>query len=125
VLLSYKHSAREIKRLIHPNGLFPIKVNQKVVPDRVLDAVWGFLSVFVIIFIIFMLATMATGVDFYTAFSVVAATIANSGPALGEASAHFGTMPETAKWILALSMLVGRLEIFTLLVLLAPEFWRS
>jgi trk system potassium uptake protein TrkH len=68
---------------------------------------------------------MATGLDQVTAFSAVAATLNNMGPGLGQVSAHFGNITSEAKWILCLSMLMGRLEIFTLLVLLTPAYWRK
>ena len=70
------------------------------------------------------LALMATGLDQVTAFSAVGSCLNNLGPGLGEVSAHYGNISDTAKWILALTMLLGRLEIFTLLVLFTPAFWR-
>jgi trk system potassium uptake protein TrkH len=68
---------------------------------------------------------MATGLDQVTAFSAVAACINNLGPGLGQVGLHYGELSNTAKWILSLAMLMGRLEIFTLLVVLSPGFWRS
>jgi len=123
-LLVYKQGLREIVRLVHPSAEIPVKLGNKAVPYRVVDAVWGFFSVYVIVFAGMMLAMMATGLDQITAFSAVAATLNNLGPGLGEVSAGFMTLSAGAKWISVAGMLLGRLEIFTLLVLITPTFWR-
>jgi trk system potassium uptake protein TrkH len=123
-LLVYKQGVREILRLVHPSAEIPVKLGNKAVPYRVVDAVWGFFSVYVIVFAGMMLAMMATGLDQVTAFSAVAATLNNLGPGLGDVSAGFMTLSDTAKWIAVAGMLLGRLEIFTLLVLITPVFWR-
>ncbi len=123
-LLIYKQGWREIVRLVHPSAEIPVKIGNRAVPFRVVDAVWGFFSVYVVIFSIMMLGMMATGLDQVTAFSAVAATLNNLGPGLGEVTAGFMTVNDTAKWIAVAAMLLGRLEIFTLLVLITPTFWR-
>jgi trk system potassium uptake protein TrkH len=125
ILLLFKQGMREIKRLIHPNAIFPIKLGNKAISDQVIDAVWGFFATYVAIFVVILIVLMATGLDQVTAFSAVAACINNLGPGLGAVSAHYGDISDTAKWVLSLAMLLGRLEIFTLLVLLSPAFWRS
>ena len=124
ILLLFKQGIREIKRLIHPNAIFTIKIGDKPISERIIEAVWGFLAVYVIIFAILLLALMATDIDFLTAFSALSACINNLGPGLGEVSQNYYGINEIAKWILCLAMLLGRLEIFTLLVLLTPDFWR-
>ena len=124
VLLVCKQGLREIQRLIHPNAVIPIKINKKAVADRVVDAVWGFFAVYVFVFILMLLALLASGLDFLTAFSAVGACINNLGPGLGEVAAHYGDINVFAKWVLCFAMLMGRLEIFTLLVLFTPMFWR-
>ena len=124
VLLMYKQGLREIKRLIHPNAVILIKVGSKAVPDRVIEAVWGFMGVYIALFIFLLMAVMATGIDFDTAFSAVAASINNLGPGIGAVSEHYGNINDFAKWILCFAMLLGRLEVFTLLVLFSPMFWR-
>ncbi len=123
-LLIYKQGWREIVRLVHPSAEIPVKIGNRAVPFRVVDAVWGFFSVYVVIFSIMMLGMMATGLDQVTAFSAVAASLNNLGPGLGEVTAGFMTVNDTAKWIAVVAMLLGRLEIFTLLVLITPTFWR-
>lgn len=124
-LLLFRQGVREIKRLIHPNALIPVKIGNKPLPERVINAVWGFFSLYVASFAILMLMVMATGIDQITAFSAVAACMNNLGPGLGDVGAHYGDINEVSKWILCFAMLLGRLEIFTLLVLFSSEFWRK
>jgi len=123
-LLIYKQGVREIARLVHPNAEIPVKLGSKAVQARVVDAVWGFFSVYIVVFVVLMLAMMATGLDQVTAFSAIAATLNNLGPGLGDVANGFMTVSDPAKWIAIAGMLLGRLEIFTLLVLITPTFWR-
>lgn len=125
ILLIYKQGVREIKRLIHPNAIIPVKLGKKPVPDRVLEAVWGFFSVYMLVFVVLLILLLATGLDQITAWSAVGACINNLGPGLGEVAVHYGGLPDTAKWILCFAMIMGRLEIFTLLILMTPAFWRN
>jgi trk system potassium uptake protein TrkH len=123
-LLLFKQGMREITRLVHPNAQIPVKVGNKAMPERVVEAVWGFFATYVGCFTIMMLVLLATGLDQVTAFSAVAACLNNLGPGLGDVGLHYGDINNTAKWVLCLAMILGRLEIFTLLVLLSPAFWR-
>jgi trk system potassium uptake protein TrkH len=125
ILLLYKQGRREIQRLIHPNAIITIKMGGRPVNSRVVDAVWGFFVTYIAVFAALLLSVMATGLDQVTAFSAVAACLNNLGPGLGDVSAHYGGLSSTAKMILAFAMVLGRLEIFTLLVLLTPAFWRA
>ena len=124
-LLVYKQGVREIARLVHPSAEIPVKLGTKAVSPRVVEAVWGFFSVYIIVFGVMLLAMMSTGLDQVTAFSAVAATLNNLGPGLGEVASGFMSLSDTAKWISVVGMLLGRLEIFTLLVLITPTFWRT
>ena len=124
VFLMFKQGLREIRRLIHPNAVMIIKLSNKAVPDRVIEAVWGFFGIYLISFCVLFLAMLATGMDFITGFSAVAACMNNLGPGIGDVAQHYGAVSDTAKWILCFAMLLGRLEIFTLLVLFTPMFWR-
>lgn len=125
VLLIYRQGLREMKRLIHPSGVFTIKLGAQRVPDRVVDAVWGFFALYVIVFLTLVcVMLMLAPVDFLTAFSAVAACLNNLGPGLGDVALNYASLPEGAKWLLMLAMVLGRLEIFTLLVLFTPAFWR-
>lgn len=123
-LLIAKQGMREIVRLVHPSAEIPVKLGSNPVPSRVVDAVWGFFSIYIIVFGIMLLLMMAMGLDQVTAFSAVAATLNNLGPGLGDVANGFMTLDDRAKWLAIAGMLLGRLEIFTLLVLITPTFWR-
>jgi trk system potassium uptake protein TrkH len=125
VLLLYLQGLRELNKLVHPKAVFSIKMGKKVLPDRVVEAVWGFFSAYAAVFVICMLLLLATGMDDITAFTAVAASINNLGPGLGEVAANYSSIGDASKWILIMAMLFGRLEIFTLLVLFTPAFWRT
>lgn len=125
VLLILKQGIREIKRLIHPNGVFPVKVGDRPVSDKVVESVWGFFSVYIMAYAVIFFCLLASGLDFETTWSAVGSSMNNLGPGLGEVAQHYATIPSFAKWVLCFAMLLGRLEIFTLLVLLTPQYWRS
>ena len=125
VLIVLKQGLREVQRLIHPNAVIRVKLGGKAIPARVTDAVWGFFSVYAIVFMVMMILLLATGLDQVTAWSAVGATLNNLGPGLGGVAQHYGDINATAKWILCFSMLLGRLEVFTLLVIFTPMFWRD
>jgi trk system potassium uptake protein TrkH len=124
LMLIYKQGIRELKQLVHPNAVIPLKVGRRRVEAAVVSAVWSFFAVYMTAFIIILLLLMATGLDFTTAFSAVAASLNNLGPGLGEVAANYSSINEVAKGLLCFTMLLGRLEVFTLLVLFTPMFWR-
>jgi trk system potassium uptake protein TrkH len=124
VLLLIKQGVREIGRLIHPSAQLPVRVGNKIINHRIIDAVWGFFSLYVATFVIMYLALAATGLDLITSFSAVAACMNNLGPGLATVGANYSDMHDPGIWILCFAMVLGRLEIFTLLVLLTPAFWR-
>ena len=123
-LLIYKQGIREIVRLVHPSAEIPVKLGNTAVQHRVVDAVWGFFAMYVVVFSAMLVLMMMTGLDQVTAFSAVAATLNNLGPGLGDVASGFMSLTDPAKWIAIAGMLLGRLEIFTLLVLITPTFWR-
>jgi len=125
VILLLKQGMREMKRLIHPKAVILVKIGTKPVADSIIDAVWGFFAIYVAVFVIMMLLLMASGLDQITSFSAVAATLNNLGPGLGKVASNYASINDFAKWVLSFGMLLGRLEIFTLLVLLTPAFWRK
>ena len=125
VMLICKQGLREVHRLIHPNAVFPVKVNHRQVSSQIMEAVWGFFSVYVIVFLFMQLALIMTGLDFVSAFSAVGATINNLGPGLGSVARNYAGLTDIAKILLCFTMALGRLEIFTLLVLFSPMFWRK
>ena len=124
-MILFLQGMRELKRLVHPRAIYTLKLGRRAVPERIVEAVWGYFATYIILFFIFMLLLLMTGLNEVTAFSAVAAAFTNVGPGLGEVSANFGNISATAQWILIVAMLFGRLEIFTLLVLFTPAFWRS
>ena len=124
VLLIIKQGIREVHRLIHPNAVIPIKIGPKTVSDRIVEAVWGFFAIYVMSYLIMVVLLLATGLDFLSAFTAVGACINNLGPGLGAVAENYGAINSSAKWILCFAMLLGRLEVFTLLVLFTPMFWR-
>lgn len=124
VLLLIKQAIREINLLVHPRAHIPIKLNGQVVEESVVKGIWGFFFIYVSIYMVFMLGLMADGQDQVTAFSAVAATINNMGLGLGNVSANFAPLSDFSKWWLSLCMIMGRLELMTVLVLLTPAFWR-
>ena len=124
MLLMFKLAMKEIRNFIHPNAYINIKLNQRTLSEGVLVSVWGFFSLYVIAFVIIMILLMFTGLDQVSAFSATAASMNNLGPGLGEVSANYASVSDPAKWILSFSMLLGRLEILTLMALLHKAFWR-
>ena len=125
VLLLFKQGEREISKLVHPNALIPIKLGGKPVKDDVINAVWGFLSLYLFSYLILLIMMLATGADLTTAFSAVSACLNNLGPGLGAVAHDYSSISDTGKIILTFAMLLGRLELFTLLVLVSPVFWKG
>ncbi len=125
VFLLYLQGKREINRLIHPKAVYAVKLGDRAMPDRIIEAVWGFFAAYAIVFVVIMIALLGTGMDDITALTATAATLNNLGPGLGEVSGTYASITDSGKWILVLAMLFGRLEIFSLLVLFSPTFWRS
>jgi trk system potassium uptake protein len=125
VILLFKQGIRELNRLIHPKAIFSIKLGRKALPDRVVEAVWGFFSAYTLVFVVIMLLLIGTGLDNLTAFTATAASLNNLGPGLGDVAQNYSSVSDSAKWVLMLAMVFGRLEVFTLLVLFTPAFWRS
>jgi len=123
-MLLWKQGYRTLLLLIHPSMIRPIKLFGRVVPESVTSGVWGFFALYVAIFAFAMLLLMTSGTDQVTAFSAVATTMNNLGPGLGEVSSNFQVMNDWQKVIMILCMILGRLELFTLLVILSPSFWR-
>ena len=124
-LMLYRQGMREISRLIHPSGVIPVKVGNRALPEQVINAVWGFFALYVTSFVVLMLMMQATGLDQVTSFSAVAACMNNLGPGLNAVGDDYGHINNMAKWILCFAMLLGRLEVFPLLVMMTPAFWRK
>ena len=125
VYLLFLQGKREIDRLIHPKAVFSVKLGERAMPDKVVEAVWGFFSAYAIVFVVIMIGLIATGLDNITAFTATAATLNNLGPGLGSVAGTFADVSDGGKWLLVTAMLFGRLEVFSLLVLFSPTFWRG
>ena len=123
VLIMINHAYKNIMTIIHPNSVMTLKIGTKSVDDGVATSVWGFFSIYVISFILLLLFVLMSGLDFESAFSAVGACLNNLGPGLGIVSENYSNISSSTKGILAFAMLLGRLEIFTLLVILTPMFW--
>ncbi len=124
LLLIFRQGMRELKQLLHPNAVIPLKLDARRVQPAVVSAVWSFFAVYMFCFVMIMLLLLAVGLDFTSAFSAVAASMNNLGPGLGSVAPNYASVSEPAKLILCMAMLMGRLEVFTLLVLFTPAFWR-
>lgn len=124
LLLLNKQGVREIKRLLHPNAVLTIKFGRQVLPEHVLQAMWSFIGVFLLFYVILLLALLATGLDLRTAFGAGTAALSNAGVGIGGVADGFSQLNPIAKGLIIVAMLAGRLEIFTLLVLFAPAFWK-
>ena len=126
-LVFVKNSFLEFKRLIHPRAVVPLKLNGRVVAPRIMTHIIIFLLLYMILFIIGSLLMSVMGYDFMTAVGAVATSLGNVGPAIGHVGPvdNFAWLSDTAKWFLSFLMLLGRLELFTILVLLTPYFWKA
>jgi trk system potassium uptake protein len=123
-LILGKQASVHVHRLIHPRAVRPIRVDGRVVADSVIHGMWGFFTVYVAVFALLMIALMLDGMDQVTAFGAVATCLNNLGPGLGDVATSFIGVSDVSKLLLVFAMLLGRLEIFTFLVLLTPAFWR-
>ncbi|WP_369405901.1 potassium transporter TrkG [Sneathiella glossodoripedis] len=127
-IISAKMIRQVVRRQIFPNGIFAEKYDGKKISDGVFTGVASFVFLFMLTFVVFALILMALGMDFESSVSGSAAAITNVGPGIGQIigpAGNYGDIPELAKWVLSLEMILGRLEIFTLLIFLSPRFWRS
>lgn len=125
VLILFMQGSRELKRLIHPNAIYTLKLNNRVVSERIIEAIWGFFSAYTLVFLVSLFIIMATGIDATDSFYIVASSLNNLGVGLGSVSDNFASVSDIVKWVMVVDMLFGRLEIFTLLVLFTPTFWKS
>ena len=114
-----------IRKLVHPQAVYPIRLDGRVVPDEVIEGIWGFAVIYVAVFAVLMILLMLDGMDQVTAFGAVAACLNNLGPGLGDVATNYGSLSDYSKYVLVVAMLMGRLEIFTFLVLFTPQFWRG
>jgi len=124
ILVMFRLGMKEIHKFIRPNAQVSIKINKASINEKALVSVLGFFSLYAISFILIMMLLMFAGLDQVTAYSATAATMNNLGPGLGEVAQNYGSLGETAKWILSFSMLIGRLEVLTIIAIFHRAFWR-
>jgi trk system potassium uptake protein TrkH len=126
-LIMIKNGVLEFKRTLHPHAILPVRYNNKAVPQPIVFNILGFFTLYMVAFIVGVLVFSWLGLDFKSALGGAAATLGNVGPALGDLgpSQSYALMPDAAKWWSTFLMLIGRLELFTVLILLTPFFWRN
>ena len=125
VLLLVKQGLLEVRRLIHPRAVLCVRLGSRVVEPQLMQAVWGYFALYMISFTLLSLLMIHAGLDPLSAFAAVATSVNNLGPGLGEVAANFATVSDLGKLLAVAAMILGRLEIFTILVLLTPGFWRD
>jgi trk system potassium uptake protein TrkH len=126
VMLLFKYCHRELFSLVHPKAVVKIKIGGNSVPDNIIRSVLGFMALYVVLFVICSILLAGLGIDLITSVGAVAASLGNIGPGLGFVgpAGNYASLPELGKWLLAWCMLLGRLEIYTVIIFFAPEFWR-
>ncbi|EPP0239229.1 TrkH family potassium uptake protein [Escherichia fergusonii] len=124
-LILFKQSRNELHQLAHPRALLSIKVDGNVVTDRVLRSVWSFFFLYILFTVFFICALNMMGYDLLTSFATVAACINNMGLGFGETASTFGTLNDAAKYLMCTAMILGRLEIYPVLILFSRFFWKS
>jgi trk system potassium uptake protein TrkH len=127
VMLCFRFCYQQLFSLIHPHAVSHVKIGGKVVPDDVMRSILGFLALYIGLFTLSSVILAGLGVDFITSFGAVAASIGNIGPGFGMVGPvdNYAQIPDLGKWLLIWCMLLGRLEIFTIIILVVPEFWRK
>ena len=128
IQILYYFISNQLKRIIYPKGIFVLKYNQSPVDNKFISSIISFIYMYLIIFFIITALLSLTGLDFITSISGAATSISNVGPGLGSIigpNGNFSSLPDISKWILTLGMILGRLELFAILVLFLPSFWRN
>jgi trk system potassium uptake protein TrkH len=126
-LILIKFGLNEIKRLIHPQAVLPVRVGNMAISREIVTNVAGFFLLYITLFVVGIIVMSGLGLNFETSFGSVAATINNIGPGLGDVGPtdNYSQIPVFGKWFLSFLMLAGRLEVFTVLILFTPSFWRK
>jgi trk system potassium uptake protein TrkH len=128
IQILYLFIVNQLKKLIYPKGIFVLKYDQNPIDNKFISSIISFIYMYLVIFFILTGLLSLTGLDFVTSISGAATSISNVGPGLGSIigpNGNFSTLPDVSKWILALGMILGRLELFAILVLFLPSFWRN
>ena len=126
-LLLVRHAHRALKQLIHPSAIIPVRIGGQVIPDRIVYSVLAFIFLYFMTAVVLTFAMLLTGLDFVSSFSAVIGSINNMGPGLGKVGPafNFSGLSDVQTWICTSAMLLGRLEIFSVVVLFTTTFWRK
>jgi trk system potassium uptake protein TrkH len=128
IQILYLFVANQLKKIIYPKGVFILKYDQNPIDNKFISSIISFIYMYLVIFFILTALLSLTGLDFVTSISGAATSISNVGPGLGSVigpNGDFSTLPDISKWILSMGMILGRLELFAILVLFLPSFWRN
>jgi trk system potassium uptake protein TrkH len=128
IQIIYSFISNQLKKIIYPKGIFVLKYNQNPVDNKFIASIISFIYMYLVIFFVIAALLSVTGLDFITSISGAATSISNVGPGLGSIigpNGNFSSLPDISKWILSLGMILGRLELFAILVLFLPSFWRD
>ena len=128
IQILYLFIANQLKKIIYPKGIFLIKYDNNTVDDKFMASIISFIFLYLVIFFFITAFLSLSGLDFVTSISGAATSISNVGPGLGSIigpNGNFANLPDVSKWILSLGMILGRLELFAILVLFLPSFWRN
>ena len=125
ILLLFKQALHEGFSVIHPKSIRPVRIGNQILDQKTTQGIWGFFAVYIMVFVVLTLGMMLAGLDQVSAFAAVATCINNLGPGLGRVTGNFAEVSDAAKLLGVAAMLLGRLEVFTLVVILMPEYWRS
>jgi trk system potassium uptake protein TrkH len=125
-ILLFKNAGKELKRAIHPQGIIPVRLNHEAVSQDIIYKVMAFFQLYILIFVIGAITLSFLGVDFETAIGASISALGNIGPGLGKVGpvGNYGFIHDAGKWLLSVLMLLGRLELFTVLILFTPSFWK-
>jgi trk system potassium uptake protein len=128
IQILYSFVSNQLKKIIYPKGIFILKYNKNPVDNKFVASIISFIYMYLVIFFAIAALLSLTGLDFITSISGAATSISNVGPGLGSIigpNGNFSSLPDVSKWILTLGMILGRLELFAILVLFLPSFWRN
>ena len=128
IQILYSFVVNQLKKIIYPKGIFVLKYDQNPIDNKFISSIISFIYMYLVIFFILTALLSLTGLDFVTSISGAATSISNVGPGLGSIigpNGDFSSLPDPSKWILTLGMILGRLELFAILVLFLPSFWKN
>jgi len=128
IQILYLFITHQLKKIIYPKGIFVLKYDQNPIDNKFISSIISFIYMYLVIFFVITALLSLTGLDFITSISGAATSISNVGPGLGEIigpNGNFSTLPDISKWVLSIGMILGRLELFAILVLFLPSFWKN